>query len=1079
MFNKRVAGKCWRLIFAVFLLESFAVVAFAQQDITKGGLAGTVTDASGGVVAGATVTIDGQIDHRKLTTGAGGQFEASNLAPGSYIVKAEATGFKSISIPSVTVFVGKTATLKLTLQVGDVSEVIQVTAGEAAVDLSSTAVSSNLNDQLYENLPLQRSVTSLFYLAPGVASGGGTGVNNPSISGASGLDNLYVADGVNITDSAFGGLGVFSRSYGSLGTAINTTFIQEVQVKTGGFEPRYGQAEGGIINIITKSGTNEYHGDVFSYIQPKSFEANRRQRDTGAVNKVGEVLHPELYEAGGDFSGPVPGLKNRMFFFGSYDPTVNRTIVLGAEGSGLRNILGETVQRTVTHNYSAKVDYNLGSRHQFNFSIFGDPTRSNKAPFASLNIDNTTANSKLNYGTRNLAGRYNGQLSSTWTLSASFSYGHNYFTESGFDNFNQIVDRTQAARGNFTAIGRGFIEPTTGDTYRTTWDTSKIVNFLGSHTVGLGYQYQRAYYAGTRDRSGPKFVIPSTNADGTFVVDPAAAGETTNVAFSLRLAPGSCTLCPFMNIPGVGDARVFLRQDRGEFGVPSFTTRSNYHTAYVQDTWRVNRYVQFLAGYRWEQEQIIGSPGPETGLRNRFTFNDNWSPRFGVTVDPLGHGKTKVYYNFGRFHEYLPLDVAERSLSAEKDFIGARFAPQFTIDASGNRRAVINQFGTVNPVVDAAHLLNGSPNGTGGGIFISSQDAENPILAGTRLGFVQEHMIGFEHQLPHNLVVSVRYIDRRLKRIIEDAAIISPEGANVFNQFFFIGNISSKTDAGTNPIPIKFATGSPVPAQCDPSLVVAVEDRNGNSLGNVCYPANGVNGKPAGFNFPDGVPDGFVDPSRKYQAVEFEVNKRFSNNWQMLANYRVGRLRGNYEGHFRNDNGQSDPGISSLFDFTAGEFNLLGDQFAVGPLNTDRRHIANIYGSYALTKSVLPEKYHAFNGLNLGSVFHVESGTPNSELAAHPVYLNAGEVPLGGRGKLGRTSTFVRVDLHADYRIPLNYERMKVVVIGDIFNVTNNRMVRQINQTVESTFNQPNPDFKKPVAFAPPVSFRLGLKLEF
>lgn len=1070
-----------RWCFTVFALLMLSVsCCFAQDTLTKGSISGMVVDTSGAVIQKAQVSAAGDIDKRTTTTNEYGRFEFSNLLPGNYTVKAEMSGFKSVSVGNVTVYVGKTSALKLTMEVGNVSQVVEVQAGADTVDLSSTAVSSNLNHQLFENLPLQRTVTSLFYLAPGVTDGLGGGRANPSVSGGSALDNLYVADGVNITDSAFGGFGVFSRSYGSLGVGITTSFVQEVQVKTSGFEPQYGQAEGGIVNIITRSGGNDYHGEVTGFFQPKSFEGTRFQRDDFAINKAGKILHPENYDMTVDAGGPIPGTRKRMFFFGSFNPSIQRTIVQGAQGSGILRLLGTTAERAYSKNYAVKIDANIATGHQVNFSIFGDPTTTNKAPWASLNIDNLTANSVLNYGTRSMAWRYTGTLSPTWTVNSSFSWGHNRFDESGFDNFNQIVDRTQAAtRGNFTAIGRGFFEPTQGDTYRTSVDTQKIVSFMGSHTIGLGYQYQRAYYSGLRDRSGPHYTVPTTNADGSFAVNPKAAGQPLNASWSLRTAGSSCTLCPFMTVPGVGDIRVFLRQDRGEFGNPIFDTRSNYHTAYLQDTWRLNRFVSVLAGYRWEQEQMIGSPGP-SGKRLHFTFTDNWSPRFGVTIDPLGRGKTKVYYNFGRFHEYLPLDLAERSLSTELDFIGARFAPAYSI-VNGQRRVTLNQFGTVTPVVDAAHLLTGAAGGTGSGILVSAQDPTNPILPGTKLGFAQEHMLGFEQQLPHGMVLSVRYIDRRLKRIIEDAAVEPPEdGAylGAFGQTYFIGNINSQTDAAVNPIEFTYPIGGPVPAQCDPNLTGTALDRNGNPLGNFCFAALGANGKPAGDPGADGVADGFVDPVHIYRAVEIELNKRFSNNWQLLTNWRIGSLRGNYEGHLRNDNGQTDPGISSLFDFTAGKFGLLGDQFAVGSLNTDRRHIVNIYANYSFTESVLGDRWHMFSGLNMGVGFHIESGLPMSELAAHPVYLNAGEIPLGGRGKLGRVPTNLRLDLHADYPFKLS-ERVKLRVIGDIFNITNTRTLRLINQFSESTFQQRNPDFQQPISWYNPIFLRLGVKLSF
>ncbi len=1064
------------VLFASLAMLILASLVSAQDTLTKGGISGRVMDAAGAVIAGAKVTISGPTGERTITTNSEGTFEVQNLIPGLYKVKAEQAGFKTITVPDVAVFVGKVSALKLTLEAGNISEVVEVTAGAATLDTTSTAIGSNLNDQLYENLPLQRTVTSLFYLTPGVTDSLGGGTANPSISGGSALDNLYVADGVNITDASFGGLGVFSRVYGTLGVGINTTYIKEVQVKTGGFEPQYGQAQGGIVNIITKSGTNEYHGSLYGYMRPDAFEAERLQPDDVKVNKVGKLLANEEYDTGADFGGPIPGLKDRLFFFGSFNPTVRRTLVRPAEGSGLLQLYGnQTHRRFFTKNYAFKLDFNASPNHQINFSIFGDPTKTNKAPFNSLNIDNDTANSILDYGTRNTAVRYNGSLSSTWTVSASFSQGHNRFDENGFENVQQIVDRTQASRGNFVAIGLGFFEPTDSTTYRATADTQKQVSFWGRHTLGVGYQFQRAFYDGIRDRSGPKLTVPSNNATGTFAIPAAAAGQTLNGTFSLRLAPDSCTLCPFLNIPGVGDARVVLRQDRGEFGSAAFQTESKYHAAYAQDTWQINKYITGLLGYRWEQERLIGSPGV-TGSRLNYVFSGQWSPRFGVTVDPTGSGKMKAYYNFGRFHEFIPLDLAERSLSTEKGFIGALYAPEFTV-VNGERRAVVNRFGTVNLVVNNANLLNRAAGGfPNNGISISLQDGQSPILSGTKLGYTDEHLIGFEIQLPKNLVFSARYIDRRLKRIVEDAAVVSPEGIDFFGQTYFIGNINSKVDAAVNPIAYKFPANGTPPSQCDPDLVnPEVTNSAGDVIGGICFAALGKNGQPAGDPGADGVPDGFPDPIHKYRGVELELNKRFSNNWQLLANWRIAKLEGNFEGHFRNDNGQTDPAISSLFDFTAGEYGLLGDQFAVGPLNTDRRHVANIYGNYFFGDSKFGR---ALKGLNLGGGLHLESGVPISEYLAHPAYLNAGEIPVGGRGKLGRTDFFARLDLSASYTWNLT-ERLNVKFTSDFFNVTNNQNVRLPDQRRQLTVGQENVDFLKPLSYHLPFNMRLGLKVEF
>ena len=1088
------------LVVALFFMTIFVLQTTAQDIQTKGSVKGVVTDPNNAVIPGAKVTVTGATGERTTTSDNNGTYEITNLNPGVYQIKVEQTGFKTALASDQTVFVGKATTVNAKLEIGEPTATVEVTS-EAGIDQSITAVGANLNDQLFQNIPVARGVSGLFYLAPGTTEGLGGGRDNPSISGGSALDNLYVADGVNITNSAFGGIGTFSRSYGALGTGINTSFIKEVQVKTGGFEPQYGQSTGGIVNIITQSGGNEFHGALYGYIRPHQFEATYKQRDDFSVNKVGKILNNEDYDAGIDVGGPI--IKDKLFFFGSFNPTVNRTLVLGAENSGLLSILGEHVQRYRTLNYAGKVDWNIAQNHNLSFSIFGDPTKTNISSFSTLNIDNTTAFSKLDYGSRNLSLRYNGALSSTWSLSVSYSLNKNKFDESGFDDFNQIVDRTGpsstgATRGQFNAIGRGFFEPTRGATHGFTIDTTKTFSFIGKHSIGVGYQFQRGFYSGNRDRSGPKYTIPAINASGLNLADlfpatAAAIGETVNAAFSLRIVsdsdPTVCPLCPVFNVPGAtdiglgaGNRRVYLRQDRGEYGNPVFDTRSDYQAGYVQDTWRVNRFVTGIAGIRWEQERMIGSPGA-TGNRVQYTFTGQYAPRVGVTVDPFGKGKMKAYYNFGRFFEYLPLDLAERSLSAEQDFIGARFAPAFSacnINGNADRCAVINSFGTVNPAYDANHLLNGAVGGFSSGISVSANDPSNPILPGTKLGYLDEHVVGFETQLPKNFILSVRYLDRRIKRIVEDAAVVSPEQANegLFGQTYFLANVSSRLDGAINAIPHTFTPGGAIPAACldstgaAPFVIDPVQDpRSGASIGAICYEPN----PNAGDLGSDGIPDGFPDAVRNYRAVEIEFNKRFADNWQLLANWRIADLKGNYEGHLRNDNGQTDPGISSLFDFTAGDFNLLGDQFAVGSLNSDRRHVVNIYGNYSFGKTGFGKN---LNGLNLGLGFHSESGIPISEYLAHPVYLNAGEIPIGGRGKLGRTPWNNRLDLHVDY--PWNItERMRLKFIADFFNVTNTRKVRQFQEFKELTLGVNNVDFLQPRNFHAPFNMRLGARFEF
>ena len=221
-----------------------------------------------------------------------------------------------------------------------------------------------------------------------------------------------------------------------------------------------------------------------------------------------------------------------------------------------------------------------------------------------------------------------------------------------------------------------------------------------------------------------------------------------------------------------------------------------------------------------------------------------------------------------------------------------------------------------------------------------------------------------------------------------------------------------------------------------------------------------------------------TDGRRTYWAFETELNKAFSKNWMARVNYRFARLYGNFEGALRNDNGQTDPSISSLFDFTPGVFGLLGDQFRSGPLNTDKKHILNTYLSYAFTNGLL-------KNLGVGTGIRYESGTPINDLKAHPVYENAGEVPVGGRGKLGRTPDLTTVDLHADYTLPTS-DKTRLVIAADLFNLLNRKTQIGFDQNEDISFGTANSDFLKPLnitrigdAFQQPFNARIGLKFVF
>src|SRR6202521_2193012 len=353
----------WLVIISVLAFSTIFSISVAAQDqgAARGNLSGIVYDASKASVPGAQVTITGPIGSLSQSTTEQGSFLFSTLIPGIYSIKVQKPGFKLASVKSAEIQINKTTSVEVILETGQVSEVVEVSAASVTVDTSTSAVTSNIADTFFENIPVQRGVSSLFYLSPGAVDGIQTGGNNPSISGSSGLENSYVADGVSIKDPAFGGLGVWARSYGALGSGINQSFVKEVQIKTGGFEPQYGHASGGIVQIVTKSGSTKTHGEVGGYFHPLAMQTTPLNADDpkfGTTNKFGRFLGNSTYEGDAELGGYVPlgKLKNHLFYFGNFNPSFNHQYMAPAVGSGLFTLYnGKDDRKKPSHDQPANV----------------------------------------------------------------------------------------------------------------------------------------------------------------------------------------------------------------------------------------------------------------------------------------------------------------------------------------------------------------------------------------------------------------------------------------------------------------------------------------------------------------------------------------------------------------------------------------------------------------------------------------------------------------------------------------------------------------------------------------------------
>src|ERR1044071_8669850 len=251
------------------LLLSFALFAgsvFAQTS-TTGSIEGTVTDTTGAAVPGVAVKVTSPnlIAPQSATTDDGGRYRILNLPPGKYAVTVEADkGFAKFEKSDVEVNLSRSTSVEVQLQAAGAQASVTVTdTAGAAVDVSGNTTGSNVSSDQFSNFPTQRTVQGLYTIAPTATRSGlrdATGRDrDPSVGGSSGPENNYILDGVNVTDPAFGGSGA----------NLPFEFVQEVEIKTGAYGPEYGRSTGGIFNVITKSGTNEFHGDAFGYFVTK------------------------------------------------------------------------------------------------------------------------------------------------------------------------------------------------------------------------------------------------------------------------------------------------------------------------------------------------------------------------------------------------------------------------------------------------------------------------------------------------------------------------------------------------------------------------------------------------------------------------------------------------------------------------------------------------------------------------------------------------------------------------------------------------------------------------------------------
>jgi hypothetical protein len=309
---------------AIFVVMCFSLMAgvVAHAQVTGATLTGTVTDPSGAVVAGAQVTAKNNAtgDTRQVTTDSAGLYNMPNLTPGAYDVKVSSTGFATSAQSGITLAVGQTQQLNFALKVGDTTTTVQVTEAAPQIDLTSSALSGQVESETVRELPLNgRDWTSLAVLQPGVkpietqmsyatSARGNRGFGGEmTVSGQRSTFNNYRIDGISVNDYAMAAPG------NVIGVVLGVDAIQEFSVLTGGFPAEYGRATGGIVNAISRSGTNQFHGAVYEFLRNSALDANDY-----FTRSAGQPIPPFRRNQFGVSAG-APIIKDKLFVFADYE----------------------------------------------------------------------------------------------------------------------------------------------------------------------------------------------------------------------------------------------------------------------------------------------------------------------------------------------------------------------------------------------------------------------------------------------------------------------------------------------------------------------------------------------------------------------------------------------------------------------------------------------------------------------------------------------------------------------------------------------------------------------------------------
>lgn len=738
MKNRRPISKFEVLALALLFIALNDIFSLAQSQITTGTIRGAVMDESGGVLPGTTVVLKHVATgvERTIVTDDAGRYTAPLLPVGEYEIAAELTGFAKAIQKGYTLALGQTLVANITLKVAVLEETVTVTAEAPLVEALRAEVSILVDTKSVGNLPLNgRRFLDLAFLTPGVSQEPER--NQLSVAGQRGINSNINIDGADFNQPFFGGQRGGERTNDAY--VVSQEAIREFQVVRAGFAPEFGRSTGGVINVITKSGTNDFHAGAFYYL---------RHREFSPRTLFGDDVAPIRQQFGGTLGGPIR--KNKTFFFMAYDQQAqhqaltirfNDTAGLPASFIPQQGVFKSTndvntylvkIDHQLTENTRITGRYNYSRNHALNGSFTSVTTGTLE--------NNGTERDRTHTGVINVNTVFSSSMLNEFRWQYSFEERFRVNNGEGADFVSKAGPQVQITGCCFFG-GVSFLPIPESDSRLQFADNFSYIK--GAHSIKVGFDFNRSHVE----------EMFRGNWRGVYIFN-----TITNLVNVLNRVPGA--------VPD--QFRIF-------FGNGLFDAAQQEIAAFFQDAWKVHRNLMISGGLRYEaarHPQPV-KPNPLLSQTARIPSDKNeWQPRLGLTWDVFGSAKTLFRASAGIFYARTPMLLMFQAFNSNgSPDVGV----SFTLNPAQIRQAQSVHPEFVFPFVPDSSRASNASFFTAAGIAGLKPDAsffdpdfKNPRSYNTTLGI--------EHQLTSNLSLSLDWVYANTVHLerIRDVNLIPP-----------------------------------------------------------------------------------------------------------------------------------------------------------------------------------------------------------------------------------------------------------------------------------------------------------------